>query len=156
MTLSASTLGDELKAMGLYDNEPDAIAAWAAAYRAYFEEATSNSITVASVALDAPETAMRGAMTGLKITGALSIQAGIAAFWSSLALIPSAAWLTVTLITPPVLLTGIAAGLTTVFTANTVAELSKDASMDAIAASIHTNSAGGTATWPGPSVFPII
>ena len=154
MTLSASTLGDELKAMGLYDNESDAIDAWAAAYRAYFEDATSNSVTIVPASLIASESAMAVGMVGLKTTGALSIQAGIAAFWA--AIIPSVAWPTVTAIAPPVLLTGISAALTTVFTANKEGELSKDESMDAIAASIHINSAGGLATWPGPSTFPIL
>jgi hypothetical protein len=156
MVLAATTLGDELKSMALFGNESDAISAWAASYREYFEGATANGVTVLSAALVAPEAAMIGAMTGLSTGGALSIQAGIVAFWTALALLPAAAWPTSILITPPPLLAGIAAALEPVFLANTTGGLSKDASMSAIATAIHTNSLTGSVTWPGPSAFPVL
>jgi hypothetical protein len=148
MGLSATDLGDALKAMALYDNETAAIAAWADAYATYFEEASSNGVPINPLALPVAKAAMIGAMTGLSTAAAVSIQAGALAFWG--ALVPPTAWVSVTVITPPPLLSGLSGALTTVFTANIVGQLSKDASMDAIAAAIHTNSLGGTATWPTP------
>lgn len=148
MALLSTTLATELKAMDLYDLEADAINAWAAAYKEYMKGATSNGVTIVPVALVPAEAAMVGALTGLSTSGATALQAGIVAFWG--AIVPATAWPTVTVITPPPLLAGLGAALTTVFTANMSGALSKDASMDAIATSIHTNSLGGTATWPVP------
>lgn len=156
MTLSSTTLADELKAMGLFDNEPDAVEEWAEAYKTYMEEATSNLVDIMAVALVPAKAAMVAAMSdtepptgiGLSTSGATAIQAGTLAFWG--AIIPSVAWTGVTAITPPVLLSGLATILEGVFTANKNGSLSKNASMNAIAAAIHANSLGGTATWPTP------
>ena len=147
MALLSTTLADELKALDLYDNEADAIAGWAAAYREYMKGATSNGVTIVPAALLPAETAMIGASTGLSETGATALKAGIVAFWA--AIVPATAWPTTTLITPPALLSGLDVELGKVFLSNKEGELSKDASMDTIATEIHVSSLGGTATWPG-------
>lgn len=148
MTLLAATLATELKNTGLYTTEAEAIDAWASAYKTYMLGATSNAIVITPAALDAAKLAMVGALTGLSVNGATALQAGIVAFWG--AIVPATAWLTVTVITPPVLLTGLTAALTSVFASNKTGSLSKNDSMDTIAGAIHTNSLGGTATWPTP------
>jgi hypothetical protein len=154
MAMLQTTLADELQALGLYDNEPDAIQAWADAFAAYFEDAESNAVIIASAAIPAAKAAMVSAMTGLSTAGAAAIQAGIVAFWG--ALVPATAWLTTTAITPPPGLSGLTAALQAVFDANTTGGLSKDASMTAIAGAIHPiNAVGGAATWPGLGPQPI-
>ena len=157
MALLADTLATELKAMALFDNEADAIDAWAEAFSTYFEDAASavlGASPILAAAIPPAETLMKAGMTGLSTAGPAAIQAGIVAFWGSLVANVSnpvtQAWATVTLIVPPVLLTGIAAALTTLFATNTAGSVAKDAAFDAIAASIHTNNQGGLATWPNP------
>jgi hypothetical protein len=156
MALLASTLATELKNMTLYDLEADAILAWAAAYKTYFEGATSNGVTIVPTSLVPAESAMVGASTGLSADAATALQTGITAFWT--AIIPAVAWPTVTAITPSTLLPGLGAALTGVFASNTSGSLSKDDSMDAIAGVIHTNSLTGIAVWPtpGPGPQPIL
>lgn len=154
MPLLPTVLASELKSLELYDNELGAINGWAAAYKKYMEGATSNGVTIVPAALIAPELAMQGALGGLSILSSTSLQTGILAFWG--VIIPAIAWPTTLAIAPPALLAGLGATLTGIFTSNTTSKLSKDASMDAIANAIHAASLGGTTTWPGPAVMPIL
>ena len=150
MTLSASDLGDELKALGLYANEADAVNAWASAFSTYFSGAQSNAAPILIAVIPGAKAAMIAAMTGFKTDAATALQTGITAFWGVLAATPSAAWATVTAIAPPTLLSGIGAALSAVFASNKASGASKDAAMEAIANSIHSKNQGGTATWPTP------
>lgn len=154
MTMNATTLKDELVAIGLFDTEPAAIAGWAAAFRKYFEYAEAR-VPVNAIALGTPEAAMAGAMTGLSTSGAAAITAGVTAFWSSLALLPATYFTGAMLITPPPLLSGVTALLTATFAANIAGEKSAEDSYAAIAANIRASNAGGSATFPGPVVQPI-
>ena len=166
MALSQAILATELKAMTLYGTEAAAITAWAEAFAAYFEgdgltqgaESRAVYITPAGVALG--KSAMALALVGMSGSGngAAKIAAGISAgvgFWNALVAAPAVAWPTVTVITPPAALAGLAAALQSTFDANRAGAKSKNDSMDAIAADIHTACQGGTATWPGPVVLPI-
>lgn len=158
MAMSIANLKTELLNLGLYDNEPDSILAWAAAWRAYFTNATTNGIPIVGAGLAVPEIAMAGAMTGLSITGAAAISAGISAFWASLILPINMAicWPgSIGGVLAPGI-AGIAAALGIAFTANTVGELSKDASMTSIATAVHPLNLGGFAIFPGPVQFPIL
>jgi len=149
MTLLASKLADELKALGLYSTEPAAINAWANAFNNYFTDAMSNAVPIAPGALPAAKAAMISAMVGLSTSaGPVSLQASIVAYWGSL--IPATAWPTVTVITPPVLLAGLTATLVSVFAANITSKASKNDSMTAIANAIHAANVGGIAVWPVP------
>lgn len=160
MALSEIVLATELKSMALFDNEAAARAAWAEAFRVYFEDAESNSVPIVVASLVPAEAAMEAALTGMSDSSQSGpkIQAGIQAFWG--AIVPGTAWPTVTDITPPTLLSGLGDALNGVFSANTSSQLSKDDSYDAIAASIHTNNLGGIAVWPptpgGPGPQPIL
>lgn len=160
MPLVAATLAAELIDMDLYATEPEATAAWAAAYRVYFEDASSMSIPIVPAALVPAEPAMVGGLSGMSAASAAAgaIQAGILAFWGGI--VAATAWPTVTAITPPPLLTGLGAALTSIFEANKSGSLSEAAAMTAIATSIHTNSLGGIAVWPptpgGPGPQPIL
>lgn len=155
MTMSATTLKNELVNMGLFTDEPSAIAGWAAAFRKYFEDAVAGAVPVTKPALATPEAAMVGAMAGLSTAGAAAITAGITAFWTSLAASPAAYFTGATVITPPPGLAGLTALLTATFATNTSTSASASAAYTAIAANIHTSNAGGSATLPGPVVTPI-
>lgn len=165
MAMSLTVLENELKALALYDTEAAAVTAWADAFAAYFEGdgstqgAESSAVYVASAAMPAAKADMASALAGMSGAGAgaAKIAAGITDFWASLvaAVPPNDPWPTVTLITPPPALAGLAAALQATFTANKNGNKSKDDAMDAIAANINTACIGGTATWPGPTVLPI-
>lgn len=149
MTFSASTLSTQLKALALYDDESNAISGWTDAFSVYFEGAMSNGLPISGLALPVAETAMKAAMVGkLATDGASALQLGILAFWG--ALVPATAWTTVTVIAPPILLSGLGAALTTTFSANVIGKLSANDSMTAIAATINLKNQGGLATWPSP------
>ena len=149
MTMLSATLKSNLLAMGLFDNEPDAIAAWAGAFKTYFSSASAGPVPVVAAALTSPEAAMKGAMVGLSTGGAAVLQAGILAFWG--ALNPVATYFPAGLtITPPVGLAGLAASLGAVFAANVVGAKSAVDSYDAIAAAIHAANAGGIVAFPIP------
>lgn len=149
MPLSANTLATELKALPVYSSEASALEGWSSAFSTYFEGAISNGVSVNPLALPAAKEAMATAMVNVLSTdGASALQLGIRAFWC--ALVPVTAWATVTAIAPPILLPGLGAVLSTTFSANVVGKLSANASMTAIAATIHSHNIGGLATWPSP------
>ena len=161
MALSSDTLATELKNLGEYSDEPPALAAWAQAFATYFTGAQSNLVPILPAALPAAQAAFITAGGGLSTDAVKSLTAGILAFWG--ALVPAAAWPTVTAITPPPGVVGAPAplenALKVTFLANTIAALSKDECMDAIAATIHGLMVplvppGGIATWPTPGPGP--
>jgi hypothetical protein len=150
MALSQSTLKAKLLDMGLFSTEPAACAAWAHAYRLYFASAAAGAVPVVPSALDAPENAMKGGMTGLSVTGPAAIQAGVLAFWTSLAGVAASAFPASTTVTPPAGVSALSGTLTAVFAANMAGSKSAADSYDAIATAIHAASAGGQAVFPPP------
>jgi len=150
MALSASALKSNFLGMGLFDNEPDAREAWAHAYRLYFESAAAGAVPVVPSALTAPENAMKEALSGLSVTGGVAIQAGVLAFWTSLAGVAATAFPGSTSVTPPAGLSGLSAMLTSVFSVNVASSSSASDSYQAIATAIHSASAGGQAIFPPP------
>lgn len=162
MAMNQTVLEDELKAMLLYDTETATVSAWADMFANYFQGdgasqgAQSNGFYVVSAAIPAAKTAMAGGLLGMSEPGqaASKIASGITLFWA--ALIPATAWPTVTLITPPPLITGLTAALQAAFNVNISDTTTKDAAMAAIAAVVHSSNQGGSAIWPGPTVFPIV
>ena len=146
MTMLQTTLSSELTATGLYANEADAIDAWASAWHIYFLDASASG-AIAPAALAPALLAMKAGLVGLNTGGAVSLQAGIIAFWG--AIIPASAWAGAVAIAPPVALLTIAPQLTVTFVNNVSGGLSKSDAMDAIAATLHTiNIAGGTVSIP--------
>ena len=152
MAMSDSTLAAELKAVPLFDNEPDAAAAWANAFDVYFQDAEATAGgPVVPAGLSACKSAMEGALSGMSApgAGAAALQAGILAYWGGI--VPATAWATCTGVTPPPGMSALAATLTPVFLANTAPGVTKDQAMDAIAAAIHgVNIVGGIAVFPVP------
>lgn len=146
MAMVATKLRDGLVALGLYDNEPDAIEAWASAWNTYFADAVSNSVPILPTALPSAKTAMKTAMTGLKVTGSASLQAGIVAWWGALP--PSGTFTGATGVTPPPTLSGIAAALSPVFLSNR-GKTKAEAAL-AVANALHAQNLGGLAVFPAP------
>src|SRR3990172_7403360 len=126
--------------------EAAARTAWAQAWRNYFASAASNAVPITPAALTAAQAAMAPALTGLSLTGAAAIQAGILAWWGALGAEPAAAFPGATLIVLPPLTAGIAAALAPVFVANKGPGVTKTQALNAIATALHTSGGlGGTA-----------
>lgn len=156
MARTAAALETELNNMTLYGTEGAAITAWADAFAAYFANAstaTQGAILAAGVA--AAKAAMVGALGGLSTASAAAIVAGVSAFWANGVGAPVSWWLTCTAIAAPALAT-LQADLEATFAQNISEKASKALSMQRIAADIHAACNGGTATFPGPVVDPIL
>ena len=158
MAMSAATLSKELGAMGIYNSEVEATQAWAQAFTNYFSTAVCGIIAVVPAALAPAQAAMSAAMGGYVNDGTDAIEDGITAFWVSvgtnLATIFPGAPLPVT---PPPGLGSLSADLEEVFKANSmpVGCMSRQVTLNAIAARIHADNSGGTVgVFPGP-VTPI-
>jgi len=139
--------------------EPPARAALALAWTNYFYNATSNGVPVTPGSLAGAQAAMDAALTGMSATGAgaAALQSGITAFWTTIVGTPAAIFVAATLITPPPTLAGIAAAVQPVFASNTMPGVTKTQALNAIATVLHANGRiGGTATFPGPVVAPIL
>lgn len=154
MGLTVATLKNGLVNMAPTMSEATAINNFAVAWKAYFAEALAGVIPIADEdLLDPAIVTMKGAMTGLSVAGAASIQAGITAFWGAVTPIAATLWVAV----PPALsatqpagLSGIAASLNAVFLANKTGNLNLDNACQAIAAAIHATQTGGLVTYPTP------
>lgn len=156
MAMSSATLASELDThTGNTNTEAAARTAWAKAFRNYFEDSFAGAVPVIKAALSTPEAAMDAGLAGMSTTGAASIQAGITAFWASMALSPVTYFAGATIIVPPAGLTSLAGLLTAQFSVNTSGALDKTTSLNNIAGIIHASNLGGTATFGVPT-FPIL
>jgi hypothetical protein len=157
MAMSQATLATEL------DNEIQntatliaAINAWAVAWKTYFTDAESNGVPILTPILDTAEAAMAGAMGALGTNAAAAITSGITSWWATLVASPPVVFTGCVAIAPAPGIAGIAAALVPVFLANTIGGLSKADALSAIAGVLHPANLGGTATFPGPVVTPIL
>ena len=158
MAMSQSTLAAELEAAWAvsYDNESDAITALSDAYGVFASKAESNSVPIGPAGVDLGKAAMAAALVGMSSPGAglVSIPAAVIAFWAAAAIPVSFSGATA--VVPP-LNVGLAALLTVTFAANAANEVSTEDAVDAIATDMYNEAIiGGTATFPGPTVAPII
>jgi hypothetical protein len=157
MAMSQSILAAELD-VEIQNTETlaEAINAWAAAWKTYFTDAESNSVPILTPILDTAEAAMAVAMPSLGVDAGAALTSGVTAWWATLVASPPLTFTACTAITPPAGLAGIAAALTPVFISNRDGELSKADALNAIASALHPLNLGGTATFPGPIVAPIL
>lgn len=158
MAMSQATLKSELVNMVLYSEESAAVAAWAAAWSAYFSDAESNSIPINPSGLPAAESAMAAALLGMSGSGAGAgvLQSAIQSWWNVLIASPLQYWPGCTLITPPPGLGGISSALQPVFDANTSGSVTEEQAYDAISAVFHPANLGGKATFFGITEKPIL
>lgn len=162
MAKSASNLVTELVNMGLFATEPAAITAWANAWRMYFAGAESNSVPITPAILATAESAMASAMGGLSTTGAAAIQAGIIAWWGALAPPPSV-FSGASALVPPVGLATIATDFLIAAPVNVSTSASASVAFGNIVNGgvgnvglFSLDLTGATATFPGPTVAPIL
>lgn len=141
-------------------SEATAIQNFADAWHTYFQGASVSGVPAVPAALASAKSAMIGAMTGLSVTGAAAIQAGVIAYWGGVATAFAAIWIippnTVVAAIPPPGLSGLAASLAPVFASNSADPTKTIAQATAaIAAVLHTSGGlGGIATVQPPPVAP--
>jgi hypothetical protein len=151
MTLLQATLASELEAMVPVEAEAQGIDNFSNAFEMYFYDASVLGVPCAPTTLAAAAAALKSAMVGISSTGTAAIQAGIVAFWGVIATSTPTIWPGSLSATPPPGLSGIAAALQTVFTANTAGGLDLAASAAAVAAALHPTQLGGFAVQPTPA-----
>lgn len=160
MALSAATLASQLDTQVSNSiTEPPARTAWALAWTTYFYDATANAIPIPANALDAAKSALETGLTGFSVPGqgALKIQTGLTAFWATLSSTPPAIFTGAATITPPTGLATLPVALAPVFVANAMPGITKTQALMNVATVLHGAAGiGGTATFPGPVVAPIV
>lgn len=155
MPLTQATLQTELENIGLHSTVAAAQTAWAHAYRVYFEDSALAGSPPLSTALDAAESAMDAALSGLNGSSPDAVlQTGITAFWAAL-VANTPVYGPEVLITPPPALGALAGALNSTFAINLTLEKSVSQAAAAVAANIHTASQGGTGT-VGVTPVPIL
>ena len=159
MALLPATLGSELANMTPTMDENVAINNFSAAFETYFNGASVLGIPVTAGSLAGATSALKAGLVGMSVlnAGPAKIQTAITSFWGVVATSAATIWATVpppTGATPPPGLTGIAAALTTTFSANISGELSLEDSANAVATAIHSTQLGGIALIPPPPTGP--
>lgn len=153
-----SVLAAQIATIPLSMTESVCAVAWVDAWITYFGTSNAGPVPcVAPVLQTAPRAAMLGALTGMSApsAGAGCLQAGILAFWGSVAALATTVYPTAITVTPPPGLAGLAAALTPVFAANTSGNLSKVDAANTIATALHLLNLGGTAIIISPPPVPI-
>lgn len=152
MALSQATIEDGLNSMGLYTVESEAALELAGVYDEYFKAATANAVPITEGATEGAKSAFAGALSGMSQSGAgaAKLASAVGAYWTAIAASPAAVFSGCTLITPPTTLAGLAAAIGAVFSQNIAEVASKTVCSGRIANVLHTNSQGGSATFPGP------
>lgn len=159
MALLIATLKAELVTLASAHavDEAAAITAWGDALGVYWAGATANGIPIVGSFVILGVTAAKAALVGMSADGAGfgKIQAACIAGWAAMAL--PGAFTTNTAAIPPTGLAGLAAALQTAGDANTAGDKSIDDACQALADVWQPLTiTGGTATFPGPVVFPIL
>lgn len=162
MALVSSVLASGLLSMTPTVSEATAIANFANAWTSYFQGASVAGTPATAGTLNGAKSALQSALVGMSATGAgpAKIQAGIIAFWNTVVASATSIWIippnTITLVTAPPTLGGLAAALTSVFASN-AADPTKTLAQatNAIASVLHSNGGlGGIATVQPPPVAP--
>ena len=138
-------------------DEAAAITAWGDALAVYWTGATSNGIPIVGSFVTAGVAAAKAALIGMSADGAGfgKIQAACVAGWAVMAL--PAAFGANTAAIPPTGIAGLTAALQAAGDANVTGDKSIDDSCQALADAWQPLTiTGGTATFPGPAVFPIL
>jgi hypothetical protein len=168
VTLLATTLATELETLTPTGSEATAISRLVDAWEVYWGGATVNGIAATPGSFSAGLSAMAGALVGLSApnAGAAKIAAGVSAFWSAVAPLATAIWITAPIvlvppIVPPPTLGALSAALSAVFASNTSSGLTLAQACQQIASVMHTNGGIG-ALVPGsvpptpPAPLPIL
>jgi len=159
VALLIATLKSELVSLASSHSadETAAITAWGDALGVYWAGATANGIPIVGSFVTAGVTAAKIELVGMSADGAGfgKIQAACVAGWAAMAL--PGAFTTNTAAIPPTGITGLAAVLQTAGDTNIAGDKDIDDSCQALADVWQPLTiTGGTATFLGPVVFPIV
>ena len=156
--LNPLTLRDELLALAPTNSEASAIDTLSNAYATYALGAEAGGVTITPAGVDLGKAALKPALVGMSASGAgLSIiPAALLAFWVAVAAGLATSFVGATLITPPPH-AGLAAAFAALMPLNTAGNISKADAVLSVANMFHAAAiVGGTVTFPGPIVAPIL
>ena len=162
MTLVKDTFATELETMIPTASELEARERFAAAWTAYFYDASVAGTPCAPLSLVAAEAAMVATLAGMSTSGqgASKVQSAVSAFWAIVVSNGASIWTgTIAPYTAPPAISGIAVALKAEFDANIAAKNSLEDAVVGVAQVLHDNGGlGGIATMPGspPTPTPIL
>lgn len=154
--MTAAKLKTELQNLTPTGTEAAAASTLATGWDTYFADSASNGVPYSGA--PGPKSAMQSALSGMSASGAgaAKIQAAVTAYWTAIVGAPAVAFPGATLVTPPATLSTIAAALAPVFASNVSGGVSLSTAAQNVANALHPLNLGGTATFPGPVVAPIL
>lgn len=158
MAMQQSTLADQLANLVPAATEAAAITRLADAYATFATDAVAGAISITAAGIALGKAAMLLALVGVSSpgAGATVLASAVQAFWTAVAGGLTTSFSGATAIVPPPN-AGLQALLTTTFATNTASQASLSAATNAVATVMHNQAIiGGTVTFPGPVVSPII
>jgi hypothetical protein len=158
MVMAASVLATELLNLDPVPTEAQAIQTLADAYAVFAADAVAGAQPITPAGVAAGKAAMIAALPGMNSPGAsaMVLATAVQAFWGAAALGLATSFAGATAIVPPPN-AGLQALLTSDFSTNTGSSASKAAATSLLANDFYAQSViGGTVTYPGPIVSPIL
>lgn len=156
--MSPDELADQLASLSPAATETQAVVRLANAYSAFAADAVAGAVQLSAAGVAVGRVVMRAALVGISANGAGAavLAAAVQTFWSTIAASPTVTFPTSTAVSPPPN-AGLQVLLEGVFAANTVSGANLADAARAIATVLYNQAIiGGTATFPGPTVSPIL
>ena len=158
MAMVKNTLATQLQNLAPASAEATAITNLVNAYGTYASAAAAGAVPITPAGVNLGKAAMQAALVGMSASGAgiTKIPAAVIQFWVGVAGGLATSFPGATAIVPPPN-AGLAALLAATFPANTSGNKTLAQAADAIATNMHAQAIiGGTVTFPGPVVQPIL
>lgn len=158
MAMSQSVLAGQLVNLVPAATEATAITRLADAYATFATDAAAGAVPITTAGVALGKAAMQLALIGISTpgAGAAVLTSAVQAFWSAVAGGLATSFSGATAIVPPPN-AGLQALLVTTFGTNTASQASLGAATNAVATALYNQAIiGGTATFPGPVVSPIV
>lgn len=156
--MSESNLADAIEDLPNTLSEAAAITALVDAYSELVENAQAGAQTLTGAGLALGQVAMAAALVGMSASGQglTKIPAGVVAFWAAVATGLATSFAGATAITPPPHAT-FAAAFAALMAQNVIDEATRAEAAASLASLMYTEATtGGTVTYPGPVVSPIL
>lgn len=156
--MASATLANQLLNLDPVATELQARQTLTDAYGVYASAAVAGAVAITVAGINLGKAAMLAALVGMNASGAgaAKLVAGVQAFWTAVAGGLATSFAGATAITPPPH-AGLLALLTSSFATNTSGAASKASATSLIASNFHAQAIiGGTVTFPGPVVQPIL
>lgn len=158
MVMSSSTLASQLLNLVPMATEVTAITVLVDAYGVFASDAAAGAATITAAGVELGKAAMQAALVGVSSPGAGSavLTAAVQAFWVAVAGGLATSFPAATAIIPPPH-TGLQVLLDATFAANVTAKANLSDATQAVATDLYSQAIiGGTVTFPGPAVSPIL